>query len=614
VSIRSGLWDGRLISLFPRKLTNSARSATVLQGMDYATRILNIVPNKSKAGSGRQRYGLGAKVDAIAGEDILEVMEYRRSDGSIQLLVYTDAGRIYTLNETTGAYTMVKSGLDNDGTLFWQAFNGKLVVVNGVDANMAWNGSAFVDLGEYVTDYDADNDVFLGSSPTWVDNNTFTIVRSGGNDKYPNGRSIRVTFETAGAVIAAIASTSYNSGTSTLTVNVVGTPFPGSSQVIKRVEYYDQPPPFSYIFAEHDILFALSEGKLKPKTYRGTDSLKVFYTDSPNNENAWFNQSGTNPTQEVPFFNIENKARIFDELLAIRSVDGNMAFMGRNQLYLYAGTDPSDPQNWAWLKTIPVGIVHPKLVQDFPSDVLFFTSYGARSLRRVFETQNLQISADLGSDIEGDVADKVAILTTSETSYRKARSFFYDRDGYYGFKLDDIDMPVYVINEDARGWVFFSGIFSNAQAFLGTTDGRLIVGRGGQLYAYANGSDAEAGISYNDDGVAFDCIWESPWIQLGNNRWSNRGWEIIMEEAQTGTMQIQRFINTNDRNSVTVEFSVTVTGTTWDESEWDVDTWDGDVINPISSDRFLCDDFRFRFGISELGGPFSVLGINPIGR
>lgn len=614
MSIRSGLWDGRLISLFPRKLTNSARSATVLQGMNYATLVLNIVPNKSKAGSGRQRNGLGKKGAELAGENILEVMEYRRADGSIQLLVYTDAGKIYSLNETTGAYTQVKSGLDTEGTLFWQAFNGKLVVVNGLDPNMAWDGTAFVDLGEYVSDYDADNDVFLGSSPVWVDNNTFTIIRAAGNNKYPNGRTIRVTFETAGAVTATITSTSFNSGTQTLTVNVSGTPFPSSTQAIKRVEYYDVPPPFSYIFAEHDILFALSGGKQHPKTYRGTNGLKVFYTDSPNSENAWFSQSGTNPTQEVPFFNIENKARIFDELLAIRSTDGNMVFMGRNQLYLYAGSDPSDPQNWAWVKTIPVGIVHAKLVQDFPSDTLFFTTYGARSLRRVFETQNLQITADLGSDIEGDASEKIAILTASATAYRKARSFYYDRDGYYGFKLDDISMPLYVINEDARGWVFFSGFFSDARAFLGTTDGRLLVGRGGQLYAYANGSDLDAGVSYNDDGVAFDCVWESPWMRLGGSRWSNRAWEILMEEAQTGTMVIERFINTNDRSSVNVEFAVTVTGATWDVSDWDEDTWDGDVINPISSDRFLCDDFRFRFKLSEVGGPFSVLGINPIGR
>lgn len=103
-------------------------------------------------------------------------------------------------------------------------------------------------------------------------------------------------------------------------------------------------------------------------------------------------------------------------------------------------------------------------------------------------------------------------------------------------------------------------------------------------------------------------------MRLGGSRWSNRAWEILMEEAQTGTMVIERFINTNDRSSVNVEFAVTVTGATWDVSDWDEDTWDGDVINPISSDRFLCDDFRFRFKLSEVGGPFSVLGINPIGR
>jgi len=601
---RLGLFDGRLISLFPRKLANTARSSTLLQGTEYATYLENLIPNDDKAGSGAKRFGVGAKGSPVSGADIKEIMEYRKSDGTIQFLVYCSDGTLRTYDESTGLYTTVKSGLNTDGLLYWTAFNEKLIVVNGLDQPFSWDGSAVADLGEYVEDFGA-------TSETQVDTNTITLVPLAGRSDYAVGQSIRVTFATAGAVTATISSVT---GTTTLTIDVSGTPFPNPIETITSVEYYDKPPAFSFIFAEHNRLWALSPGESKPRTFRGPNPMKVYYTDTTNNENTWYNQSGSNPTQELNAIDITNKSRGFDELVAISSLQGVLAFHGRRQTFLYSGDDPQTVGGFIWEKTIPVGTLSGKLLQEFPGDVLFCTETGLRSLQKVYTTESLEVVDDLGTAIESTISDKIPLLVGGDDEYRSARSFSYARAGMYGFRFDNIALPVYILNEESRGWTFFTGLFKDASAFLGTTDGRLLLAVGGQLYAYGNGTDSDAGECYDDAGESYEWQWESPWMQLGGQRWANKAFEIIMETAVTGTLYVDRLINWNTQNVYTSEFPITVTGGLWDTDLWDATYWDGSVINPVASDKFICDAFKFKLRSDNSAGPYAALGVRPIGR
>lgn len=606
---RLGLFDGRLLTLFPRALLNTALSPTLVVKDKQAREIVNIIPNTNKAGSGAKRFGLAAKGNVVAGVTVVgEPFEYRKSDGTIQFIQAFSDGGLRTLNEATGNYTSIKTGLNVLGTVGAVPFNGKLIFYNGLDNNFSWDGTTCTDLGEYVTD-------IFATAETWVSTSQFTLqpgVGRGASD-YPNGRPIKVTFASAGVVSATVSSTSYNVGTNTLTVSVTGTPFPASTEAVSKVEYFAKPPPFSFLFSHLDRLWGLSGGELKAKVFRGADGMKVCFQAAANNENSWYFYVGTGATQDIPFINIRNKVPQFDELVAMSVIDGNACFHGRTHLVIYTGTDPMTAGGFVWAKTIPVGTIHQKLVQRFPGDTLFFTPTGARSLRRVFQTEEAEVVADLGSDIDPTVQAKINTLMSGDAEYKKARSFFYPRDGLYGFKLDDESLLTYVLSEQSKGWVLFTGYFADAKGFLGTTDGRLIVSRGSQLLAYANGTDATAGTTYSDVGNPIECRWWVPWIQTAG-RWSNRAFEVLLEQGASGTIYIDRYINFDEQNIVTSEALIANTGSMWDEAHFDEDDWDGPTNNPVVSDKFLADNFAFLVRHSDTEGPRSILGIRPIGR
>lgn len=604
VATRPGIFEGGLLTLFPRQLANSSLSPTLLNSSQNARQLLNILPNRKKAGSGSLRFGMGKK-GPVAPSAALDGWQFRRADGTIETLHLGTDFTLRRYDESLNTYATVKSGLSSSGLLGATQFNGKLVFFNGVDPNFSYDGTTVTDLGEYVVDLQA-------SAYTWVANNKISLVPAPGRTDYPNGRNVRVTFATAGAVVATIASTSLVTGTLTLTVT--GTPFPGSSETISSVEYFDTPPPFSFMWTANDILWALSGGISKPRVYRGTESMKVFYTSAANNENAWFDQGTVDSTQEVAFLNIQNKAGVFDELLAISDFNGAMVFHGRLKTYIYQGYDPSQIGGFVPLKTLEIGLVHQKLVQKMPNDVAFVSPYGLRTLSVQVQTDGVEVTSDIGSNQDSEFGRKITALMVDDTSYRKARSFNYPRDGLFGYKLDDDNLMVYVLNDKAKGWTQLSGYFADAQAFIPLSDGRLMIMRTTQAYCYANGTDAAVGEDYSDDGNAISALWWTPWQSRGG-RWGNRAWEILLEDTADITFNLERMIDFNEQNVVTTQVVAAGGGAQWDEAHWDVDTWDAGTMNPVVSDKFLADKaFSVRISFSSTSGPINMLGFRPIGR
>lgn len=606
---RLGLYDGGVVSMFPRRLMNTAVSATLLSSSDFARHIENLLPNGLKAGSGAKRYGVVKKGAAIAGATILEILEFRTAAGEIRILAYCSDGTIRWLNEVTMVWATLRSGLLPNGNPRWTAFNEKLVIVDGINPVMAYDGNAIDDVGEYVTDFDSTSTTGFATAATQVDNNTLTVAVLAGRDDYKVGRSIRVTFQTAGAIIATISAVS---GTGTKTIDVTGTPFPATVQTITRVEYFDKPPAFSDIYTEHQRLWALSAGETKAKSFRATqNAMRVYYTDATNNENSWFNQT----VHEVGYVNLLNRSRRFDELVRISSINGAMVFFGRISTFIYAGDDPTTLGEFIWQKTLPVGCVNGNLVQKYPADVLFFTRYGARSLQNIFQTEGLEVVADLGSSIDPTVTAFVDNMMTSDALYRAARSYFYERDGFYGFQFGSEYSLTYAISEESKGWVYFSGAFTRASAYLGTSDGRLLMAIGGQLFSYANGTDT-GGIAYSDDNASILVKWWTPWLRLKHGRWSNVGYEVLMEEVADTTIDIYRTRDDRDDSIIMAAEGILLTEPSayWDEAYWDEAYWDSSSRRINVRDKFLADSFGLMIVNESTIGPLSFLGVKPIGR
>ena len=611
VATRPGLFDGGLMTLFPRQLSNSAVSSTLLSSSQFAKKLVNILPNKKKAGSGSVRYGVGKK-GPVAPADGLDGWEFRRNDGTVETLHLGADNVLRRFDESLNTYVTVKAGLSELGLLGATLFNSKLVFFNGVDANFVYDGTTVTDLGEYVTD-------LLGSDYTWISSNSFSLVPSDGRTDYPAGRKVRLEFATAGTVIATVATSSLVGGV--LTVTVDGTPFPVATEEISEIEYFASPPPFSFITTANDILWALSGGVSRPRVFRGSEGMKVFYTTAANNENAWFDQGFTGVgstvgTQELAYFSLRNKANEVDELLAISDYNGIMVFHGRARAYLYQGYDPGELGGFLPVKKLEIGLVHQKLLQAMPNDQAFVSPYGLRTLSVQAQTDGVEVTSDIGSPQDAEFSLKIAALLADDTAYRKARSFYYQRDGLFGYKLDDSSLMVYVLNDKTKGWTEFAGYFADAQGFIPLSDTRLMLLRGSQAYVYANGTDALVGEDYSDDGNPINAMWWVPWQSRGV-RWGNKALKIMFEDtvAANTVINIDRMLDFNEQNVVTTQVPLQGTGAQWDEAQWDSAEWGSGTNNVVVSDKFLADEaFSVRFSYSTTSGPINLLGYRPIGR
>ena len=889
MGIRKGLYNVQEFP-FPRKLMNTALSPELVP-ITQAVDLLNFVPSSSKAGSGDKRYGTTALSVAITGETVQKGMRYTKSDGTIQLLAYTESGKIYYSNDDGASWTSAITGLNTSGVCRWCDFNEKLIIVNGFDANMIWDGTSITTMEEYVwerlfpevtdentitieglsdltskytagteikiefsgkdlaittltqtsgtatatttanhnlqtgdivtvsnatpagyngdvvitstgantftysvdsglsspasfqTDYiqcvkgttksiggytSDNNDLVVGTKsfdtpdkttgfrfyidfgrntdiqgdkqnilykiqyklktdsvwktkengtyitqipkqfefnglpsgaynvrlltegvdgifspadariynvevelPTGVeiasngtpnsDNaiNISGITRSAGtatvttttshgfatNDAVTiydaeqeeyNGTFL-VTVATATTFTYAVGgdpatpatvdtslpstivysfdklvnettvdTSSYSDPTTT--VNLVDNILPNSSDVtIDRLWYKDSPPAFSFIFAENNRLWGLEGGELKPYAFKTTGRLKVYHTDSTNNENTWFNEE----TQAVSYIDITNKHGVEDELVGISSLDGNMVFHGRNRLQVWGGFTPTLGGDFSHIKTIPVGTVSGDLILPYPSDVVMATKYGLRSLRNVFQSDSLEISADLGSDIDPSIQNAVDGLTTT-AKYKAVRSFRYDRDGMYGFLING-EMYVFFITEEARGWVRFDGAFASATDFIPLPDGRLLLTAGDKFYTYDNGAK---GITktWTDSGVAIQIKWRSPWMEKAR-RWANKKWNLIMGvDTKPTNIVIRRYKDGDIANERVVSVTAGNNLSKWDESLWDTALWDTGSERPTKRDKFIAESFSFAITENDTAGAVNIISIQAIGN
>ncbi|MFN7834838.1 MAG: hypothetical protein ACK5NY_03470 [Burkholderiaceae bacterium] len=657
----------------PAQLMNTAISPQTLE-LSFARNIENMLPSKGRSRALAKRFGFRKLGNAVGTGTITRLIEHITTAGATQILAYTDNGKIHRYDGP--GWTEVRSGLNTSGLLRWAQFNNKVVFCNGFDTPFYWDGTAMTTISEYVTDngasktWVAQNQFSLNTGAFGLANYpvsrsirvTFStsahldltsLTRSGSTATATT--TVNHNLQTGDTVSIADANQSEYNGTFVITVvsptvftyTVVGTPatpatgsikltftnvvhtstvssrslsgsiltvtaaaniLPDTTVTINKVEYLDSPPAFSFIFAQHDRLWALGPGEARASTFRGPTRMYVYYTDISNSVTGWFNQT----TQAVGFINLEGKHGIDDELTGISALDGSMVFFGRTRTQIWAGQDPTDVNDFAWGKNIEIGCVHGDLIQPFPRDVLFFSKYGARSFRTVFQTEQLEAISDLGSNIDPTVQQEVETLLSSDANYKKAASWLYDRDGFYGFKLSTKPL-VYNISEQSKGWVIFSGYFSDARAYLGTKDGRLLLARNDQVLVYANGADGLAQ-AFADDTAAIRTDWWVPWIER-RSRWANRYWQLLIEPGSPSMdVQLIRFKDNLSGTATTLTLPINTEQSLWGDADWGVDLWGGtEIARPRLRDKFVAESWSVRIQTNNTVGPFEIVGLNAIG-
>lgn len=565
---------------FPKGLMSSARSALSMP-VTLGREVRNIL--MSADGAGSKRNGVVAVGSEIAGETVTALMSYQHTSG-MQLLAATDAGKVYLKNGMS--WDEVLAGRNGQGVVRSVTFGGKLLMCNGVDDVMAWDGVSWTAVSKFVTD--------AASGLTFVGATQFSILSNAG--LYPVGSTVRATLG-SGKVTATVSAvvTAGNVVTVTLGSSVL-------NNTLSAVEFTVKPPKVAGLVAVHDRLWGFGKGPLVPTLSGDVDRLRVYYTHGVNDYTAWPDPA----TGNIPSINLADKAGVADELLAMSVKDGMTVFVGRNHLQLWTGSSPGVSGDFAWIKTIPLGVVHGSAILELPNDLLFVTRQGARTLSRTLQTEQLDVS-DIGSELDPTLTARIGFVMASEVLYRRITVMRQDGQGWFGLVMDDSTL-VWQIGAFGHGWVIFDGVFAGLTAAHAAPDGELYLAKGGRIYRYDPAS-------WSDDGEPVTVRWWMPWVNpAGKKRWANKYVEVLVKRAVDVAFILRRYKDYDDANPQVFALTTPAEPTYWDGTDWDEGLWDsGDNPLPIVRDHVVADSTSFAIESTTANGPFTVFGLKLYG-
>lgn len=565
---------------FPKGLMSTARSALSMP-VTLGREVRNML--MSADGAGSKRNGLVAVGGAIAGEVVTGVMSFQASSG-MQLLVVTDAGRIYRQNDS--GWVQVWSGLDGAGVVRTVTFAGHLLLCNGVDDVLAWDGTAWSVVSKLVVD--------AAAGLTFVSGAVFSIESDA--ELYAVGSTVRATLA-SGYVTATVSAVAVSGDVVTVTLGAAGL-----NSTLSEVAFTVKPPRVAFLVAVHDRLWGFGKGPLSPTMSGDVDRLRVYYTYGVNDFTAWPDPA----TGSIPSLNLADKAGVADELLAMSMKDGMTVFVGRNHLQLWTGSNPDADGDLAWSKTIPLGVVHGSALFELPNDLLFVSRQGARTLSRTLQTEQLDVS-DVGSELDPTINALVVRVMTDPALYRRVVGMRHDGQGWFGLAMDDCTL-VWQIGAFGQGWVIFDGLFAGVTAAHAAPDGELYVANGGQVYRYETSS-------WSDAGEPVTVRWWMPWVNpAGKKRWANKYVEVLLERKVDVEFVLRRYRDYDDANPQVMALTVPAEATYWDGTDWDGGLWDsGDSSLPLVRDHVVADSTSFALESATVNGPFTVFGIRLYG-
>ncbi len=406
----------------------------------------------------------------------------------------------------------------------YATFMGKLVMCNGVDKLLSWDGTTLREVYDFVKEETA--------ALTRIDarNFSFTIPASFNLNDYTvdNLLQIKVNGVTTQTVIAARV---LNLQTLTITTT---SDLPAFVQNQTQIFYQAWPPRFNFLFVAHDRIWALGEGAVGLEYRDPDEALRVYYPYKTNSITEWFNER----SKTVPSLDLSKKHGEPDNLEAICLVGGLMAFVGRKKTQVYQGQNPlpfNEGGDFVFNAILATGVIHGDLLLDLPNDVFFITKTGRQS----FSTLNVakQFSATSFDAVDPLIQQYVTSMMTSNAAYRQSASFKYDGGALAGFKIGKNKVLVSLFSTDLYSWSLFSGDFERSRSFL-TLGNRLYLSSGNKVFKYADGKDGQPALYGDQNGeglISFS--WVLPVIHLKGRRFAGKRYEVQMDTPSSFTLR-----------------------------------------------------------------------------
>lgn len=419
-----------------------------------------------------------------------------------------------------------------------------LIMCNGVDPLYSWNGTTFERVYDFVKEQ---AQTFTRVSPkrfTFVANASFNI------SKYQNNASIRISVNNVQTDLT-VSSVSKAGDIVTLVIVEDLPAFTGRDRI--ELFYKDYPPAFSYMHVAHDRIWALAPGAVGLSYRTPQEALRVYYTYRTRSLTDWFNEN----TKTVPSIDISAKHEIPDNLEAILSIGGYVAFVGRKKTQVWSGQDPTNPDSplvFAFSSLLPVGIVHGNLFVELPNDTFFISqndifSFGTLNIAR-------QFAATSTDAINPLVRNYAASITESNEAYRACRAFKYPSGSFCGFKIGFNPVLIGMYSTNIYAWSIFSGDFKFSSTFLTTLDSALYLFINQSIYQYADGISIPPVYGDQNGENVINFMWSLPTTQLQGRKFANSFYEIDLKYPSSFALNSENNIYISIDGNVRETFSL----------------------------------------------------------
>ena len=459
------------------------------------------------------------------------------------------SGSLYVYDFQLQTTVLLKQGLNVACIPRSVTYLNKLLICNGVDKVLMWEGTTLTEVIDFVQENSVNVNRIDDTHFSFTAGNAFNIAH------YQNNNLIQLKINGVVALQTEVVNVVQQGRIVTLTTSDI---LPQFVQNQTQLFYRDWIPRFSFMAVAHDRIWALGEGAAG-LNYRSPDqALRVYFSYKSASLTDWFNPQ----TKAVPSLDLSDKEDLPDNLEAITVVNGMTAFLGRKQTYLYTGSEPlggappvPGKPLFEYQSTLPVGVIHGNLVLNLANDTFFVSPKGILS----FGTLNIarQFAVSSTDAVDPVVRQNVASMMTSNRAYRACRSFLYPAGSFAGFKIGLTKILVSMTQTNLYAWSFFSGDFEAATSFMSTLDSFLYLSIGNELYQYADTTTAYP--IYGDRGgtrlISF--LWALPVVHQRGRRWANKRYEIQIEYPSSFVLETENtlslLISGDLRKSFTLE-------------------------------------------------------------
>lgn len=567
---------------FPKNIMSSSRSEFNMPS-NFAKTIKNMIIHYSGAGSKRNGF---TKVENDLPEDekVLKLQHFPNKLGEIEIIAFTQSGKIFKRTESSG-WSLIYSNLAASSDISTAMFSNKLIIANGVDNMLCYDGEKVEIIYQYISQ---DKFSFQTASVRSLKTDVF-------EENYPALRSVKIEFTDGTDVITTVSHTQKS-----LTEGFIVLHFNDDviTKDVKNISYKLIAPALARVYSAHDRLWAMGHTKFDlSKFSSNVDRTRIYYTDAVNDESSWYDSEGN-----LSSINLSDKMPESEELVSMAVKDNMTIFFCRNYSQVWAGTNPRASGDFTWVKTLPIGLIHPELVVNMPNDIGFFSQFGARTFSRLLQTEQLDI-ADMGSEVATDIHNAVEKVRLSIKENKNIHSFEFHKQNWFGFKLDD-EVMIFQVAANNLAWSKFDGIFKSATAFLNTPDGRLYCVVNNKMYYY----DTD---SYADDDMPIHTVWTTAWFEPNKTRaWANKYSEVILEPSGLKKATLQRYKNYNSASYSIKEVNLKSLPDYFDTAYWDNASFDVNAQDKaIVRDKFIANTLSFSLQSNDKQGPLTIYSV-----